>query len=51
MTTALHGSVDAGTLLDDYLDHVAGLKLSGRAIRERIRIARDFVSHNPDLTA
>ncbi|EUA42901.1 phage integrase family protein [Mycobacterium xenopi 3993] len=51
MTATVHCSLDAGTLLDDYLHHVAGLKLSGRAIRDRIRIARDFVSRNPDLTA
>jgi hypothetical protein len=52
MTAAtLHGSVEASTLLDDYLDHIAALGLSGRAIRDRTRIAREFLSRNPDLSA
>ena len=51
MTAALHGSIDTGTLLDDYLDHVAGLGLSGRALRDRTRIAREFLSRNPDPAA
>jgi integrase len=38
-------------LLDDYLDHVAGLGLRGRAVRDRIRIARDFLARHPDLDA
>jgi integrase len=36
-------------LLDDYLHHVAGLGLSGRAVRDRVRIARDFLARHPDL--
>jgi integrase len=36
-------------LLEDYLDHVAGLGLRGRAVRDRVRIARDFLSRHPDL--
>jgi integrase len=36
-------------LLDDYLDHVAGIGLRGRAVRDRVRIARDFLSRHPDL--
>ena len=43
--------VDADALLGDYLDHVAGLGLSGRAVRDRTRIAREFLSRHPDLDA
>ena len=43
--------VDANALLVDYLDYVAGLSLSGRAVRDRARIAREFLSRNPDLGA
>lgn len=50
MTAAtVQDCVGAGTLLSDYLDHVAGLDLSGRAIRDRIRIAREFLARHPDL--
>ena len=49
---ALQGRVvDAEALLADYLDHVAGLGLSERAVRDRTRIAREFLSRNPDLDA
>jgi hypothetical protein len=47
----LQDSVDSGALLGDYLDHVASLGLSRRAVRDRIRIAREFVSRHPDLAA
>jgi hypothetical protein len=52
MTTVLPGCVvDPDVLLGEYLDHVAGLGLSGRAMRDRTRIAREFLSHNPNLAA
>ncbi len=48
--TTLQGAViDADALLGDYLDHVAGLGLRGRAIRDRTRIAREFLSRHRDL--
>jgi integrase len=47
----LQGSVDSGALLGDYLDHVASLGLSRRAVRDRIRIARDFLSRHPNPAA
>jgi hypothetical protein len=50
-TAAIRCSIDASSLLGDYLDHVAGLGLSGRAIRDWTRIAREFLSRNPDLDA
>jgi hypothetical protein len=43
--------VDADALLCDYLDHARGLGLGGRAMRDRIRIAREFLSRKPDLDA
>ena len=43
--------VGADALLGDYLDHVAGLGLGERAVRDRTRIAREFLSRNPDLAA
>ncbi|MDG5481954.1 tyrosine-type recombinase/integrase [Mycolicibacterium gadium] len=43
--------VDADALLGDYLDYVAGLGLSNRAVRDRTRIARAFLSRNPNLAA
>jgi integrase len=43
--------VEANALLVDYLEYVAGLSLSGRAVRDRTRIAREFLSRNPDLAA
>ena len=52
MTTAmLDRAAGADLLLSDYLDHVAGLELSKRSVRDRIRIAREFVSRNRDLDA
>ncbi|BCI85402.1 hypothetical protein NIIDMKKI_06080 [Mycobacterium kansasii] len=52
MTVAtVQDSIDAGTLLSDYLDHVARLRLSDRAIRDRIRTAREFLARHPDLAA
>lgn len=44
-------SVGIGTVLSDYLDYVAGLGLSGRAVRDRIQIARQFQARHPDLAA
>jgi integrase len=45
---ALSGTAVPG-LLEDYLDHVAGLGLSRRAVRDRVRIARGFLARHPDL--
>ena len=45
------GVIYADVLLGDYLDHVASLGLSGRALRDRTRIAHEFLSRNPDLAA
>lgn len=42
-------STDA--LLDDYFHYVAGLGLSERAVRDRTRIAREFLSRNPNFAA
>ena len=41
--------VETGALLDGYLTHVSGIGLRGRAVRDRIRIARDFLSRNQEL--
>jgi integrase len=38
-------------LLDDYLGHLPTLGLSDRAMRDRVRIARDFTGRHPDLQA
>lgn len=43
--------VECGTLLADYLDHVAGLGLSARAVRDRAGIAHRFTSDHPHLAA
>jgi integrase len=51
MTAALGTAIDVGTLFDDYLSHVGGLGLRERAMRDRTRIARDFLSANPDLAS
>ncbi|ETZ58301.1 phage integrase family domain protein [Mycobacterium sp. MAC_080597_8934] len=52
MTTVLVGQpVGADEVVADYLDHVATLGLSGRAVRDRIRIARDFTARHRDLHA
>ncbi|WP_204802363.1 tyrosine-type recombinase/integrase [Mycobacterium riyadhense] len=48
----VQGCVGVSTdVLSDYLDYVAGLGLSGRAVRDRIRIARRFQARHPDLAA
>ena len=49
--TLQDGVIYADVLLGDYLDHVASLGLSGRALRDRTRIAHEFLSRNPDLAA
>ena len=51
MTAVLDCGVGADALLADYLDHVAGLGLGARAIRDRTRIAREFLSRHPNLAA
>ena len=51
MTAGSTARVGADALLADYLDHVAGLGLGGRAIRDRTRIAREFLSRHPDLAS
>ncbi len=52
MSTITTQGVSAGTaLLGDYLDYVSGLGLSGRAIRDRTRIAQEFLSRHRDLDA
>jgi hypothetical protein len=38
-------------LLGEYLEHVDMLGLGGRAVRDRVRIARDFLGRHPDLQA
>jgi hypothetical protein len=43
--------VGVDEVVADYLDHVATLGLSGRAVRDRIRIARDFAARHRDLEA
>lgn len=43
--------IESDTLLADYLDHVAGLGLSARAVRDRTGIAQRFTSDHPDLAA
>jgi len=40
---------DPDTVLADYLAHVATLGLSGKAVRDRTRIATAFVTVHPDL--
>ena len=38
-------------LLEDYLGHLQISGLGGRAVRDRVRIARDFTGRHPDLQA
>jgi hypothetical protein len=38
-------------LLAEYLEHVETLSLGARAVRDRVRIARDFLDRHPDLQA
>ncbi|OOL26593.1 hypothetical protein GQ85_44085, partial [Rhodococcus rhodochrous] len=40
---------DPDAVLADYLEHVAGLGLSGRSVRGRTRIATIFLAEHPDL--
>ncbi|GAF46560.1 hypothetical protein RW1_031_01450 [Rhodococcus wratislaviensis NBRC 100605] len=49
MTTAWPTVVAADAVLAGYLDHVATLGLSGRAVRGRTRIATAFLAVHPDL--
>lgn len=51
MTAAVLDRADIELLLRDYRDHVAGLRLGERAVRDRIRIAREFLVRNGDLDA
>ena len=52
ITATLEASVvGADALRGDYVDYVAGLGLGERSVRDRTRIAREFLSHNPDLAA
>ena|SRR6185312_9332649 len=48
---AVDCGVDTDALLGDYLDYVASLGLGERAVRDRTRIAREFLSRNPNLPA
>ena len=48
-TTAVPLTPARPGLLDDYLGHLQALGLSDRAVRDRVRIARDFTSRHPDL--
>jgi integrase len=47
--TAIDCGVDTDKLLGGYLDHIAGLGLGERSMRDRTRIAREFLSRNPNL--
>jgi integrase len=47
--TVVDCGVGTDALLDDYLEYVTGLGLGERAVRDRTRIAREFLSRNPDL--
>jgi hypothetical protein len=52
MTTVSVGQhVGADEVVADYLDYVATLGLSGRAVQDRIRIARVFAARHRDLQA
>lgn len=51
IAATVHEPIECGTLLGGYLEHVAGLGLSSRAIRDRTAIARRFTSDHPDLAA
>jgi integrase len=48
---AVECGVDTDALLRDYLDYVAGLGLGERSVRDRTRIAREFLSRNSNLAA
>jgi integrase len=52
MTAAIGSRASAGQgLLEDYLGHLHTSGLGERAVRDRVRIARDFLSRHPDLQA
>jgi hypothetical protein len=52
MTPAVACGVPAGPgLLEGYLGHLQTLGLGDRAVRDRVRIARDFTGRYPDLQA
>jgi integrase len=52
MTTAAVSRAPAGPgLLDDYLGYLLTLGLGDRALRDRVRIARDFAGRHRDLQA
>jgi len=52
MTAAIGSPAPAGRgLLEDYLGHLHASGLSGRAVRDRVRIATDFLGRHPDLQA
>ena len=52
MTPAAVSLAAAGPgLLDDYLGHLGTLGLGDRAVRDRVRIARDFTGRHPSLQA
>ena len=52
MTPAVSSLAAAGPgLLDDYLGHLRMLGLGDRAVRDRVRIARDFTGRHPSLQA
>jgi site-specific recombinase XerD len=40
---------DSDAVLDDYLEYVSGLGLSGRSVRGRTRSASTFLTEHPDL--
>ena len=48
--TALAGPTEPGPL-DEYLASLRGSGLGDRAVRDRVRIARDFTGRHPDLRA
>ena len=50
-TTTVDGRLKTGALLEDYLDHVRRLGLSERSVRDRTRIAQEFLSRHPNPAA
>ena len=52
MTAVTAALAPAGQgLMDDYLGHLRTSGLGERAVRDRVRIARDFLGRHPDLQA
>jgi hypothetical protein len=52
MTAVIAALVPAGQgLLDDYLGYLRASGLGERAVRDRVRIAREFLGRHPDLQA